>query len=130
MYLTDKQTNFVRQDHQDIELLLESYLTQIEEIANTVTRTSYNMRATEDIVNIILDTQRNSLLVFELKLAMGTLGLTGGALVAGVFGMNLKSGLETTDSAWIAMVGLATFIVGVIIASARRRMLKLIKRSL
>lgn len=132
MYLTDKANQVVRdtEDHQDVELLLEFYLTHVEEIANTVTRTLHNMRATEDIVNIILDSQRNSLLVFELKLAMGTLGLTGGAMVAGFFGMNLRNGLELEPGAWASMVLISLMIAGTTVFSARRKMQQLVKRTI
>jgi len=45
------------------------------------------VRSTEDIVELILDANRNSLLGLDLKVSIATLGLTSGALIAGLFGM-------------------------------------------
>lgn len=45
------------------------------------------MRSTEDIIELILDANRNSLLGLDLKVSIATLGLTSGALIAGLFGM-------------------------------------------
>jgi magnesium transporter len=52
------------------------------------------VRSTEDIVELILDANRNELLALDLKVSIGTLGLTSGALVAGLFGMNVRSPLR------------------------------------
>lgn len=38
-------------------------------------------------MELILDANRNSLLGLDLKVSIATLGLTSGALVAGLFGM-------------------------------------------
>ncbi|KAI9598006.1 hypothetical protein BDF19DRAFT_433243 [Syncephalis fuscata] len=116
MCLTSKKEDRkdITEYHEEIELLLETYLKQIEEIANVASSLTANMRTTEDIVNIMLDSQRNSLLLFELRLTMATMGLTGGAFIASIFGMNLVSTLETAS---------LVFIV------AMRRMRLLVKKS-
>lgn len=46
-----------------------------------------NVRHTEDIIELILDSNRNSLLGLDLRVSIATLGMTAGALVAGLFGM-------------------------------------------
>lgn len=46
-----------------------------------------NVRHTEDIVELILDANRNSLLGLDLRVSIMTLGLTAGAMVAALFGM-------------------------------------------
>lgn len=38
-------------------------------------------------IELILDSNRNSLLGLDLRVSIATLGLTAGALVAGLFGM-------------------------------------------
>ena len=45
------------------------------------------MKQTEDIIELILDANRNSLLGLDLRVSIATLGLTSGALIAGLFGM-------------------------------------------
>lgn len=89
MYLTAKKNGAPRdaQDHEEIELLLESFSKQCEEIVSEVEGLSANVRHTEDIIELILDANRNSLLGLDLKVSICTLGLTSGALVAGLFGM-------------------------------------------
>lgn len=131
MYLTDiiQGKPHDPRDHEDVEILLEAYLKQVEEVANIVANLSANVRSTEEIVNIILDSQRNSLLLFELRMAMGTLGLSGGTLVAGLFGMNLLSGWETRESMFAVMTGLALSITGVIWVVASRKLRRLQRRT-
>lgn len=50
-----------------------------------------NVQSTQEIVELILDANRNSLLALDLKVSIGTMGIGVGALVAGLFGMNVSS---------------------------------------
>lgn len=45
----------------------------------------------------ILDANRNSLMLLDLKFSIGTLGLATGTLFAGLYGMNLTNFIEETD---------------------------------
>ncbi|OLL25918.1 Mitochondrial inner membrane magnesium transporter LPE10 [Neolecta irregularis DAH-3] len=96
MYLSEKRRGKERSldQHDEVELLLEAYLQQTDEIVQIVDNLVSNIKSTEEIVNIILDANRNSLMLLDLKVSMGTLGIGSGALVAGLFGMNLHTGLE------------------------------------
>lgn len=69
MYLTEKHQGKTRphDQHDEIELLLESYLKQTDEIVQSVNNLVSNIKNTEEIVNIILDTNRNTLMQMELK---------------------------------------------------------------
>ena len=93
MYLTAKQLGAPRDshDHEELELLMESFDKQVEEIVSEIENLSANVSATEAIVELILDSNRNELLALDLKVSIGTLGLTSGALVAGLFGMVSRS---------------------------------------
>ena len=57
-------------------------------------------------VKAILDANRNSLMLLDLKFSIGTLGIGSGAFVASLYGMNLKNFIEESDfgffgvSAW------------------------------
>jgi magnesium transporter len=75
----------------------------------------------------MLDTRRNKLILFELKLAMGTMGLTSGALIAGFFGMNLHTGLEHAPSVWVGIAGVSCATAGSVIYLAGRRLNRLFK---
>lgn len=72
MYLTEKQQGKIRplNQHDEIELLLESYLKQTDEIVQSVNNLVSNIKNTEEIVNIVLDANRNSLMLMELKVLL------------------------------------------------------------
>src|SRR5271170_3752213 len=69
MYLTEKSRGKQRDvdQHDEVELLLEAYVKQIDGIVQEVDQLASNMRNTEEIVNIILDANRNSLMLLDLK---------------------------------------------------------------
>ncbi|KAI7821659.1 hypothetical protein BX661DRAFT_188244 [Kickxella alabastrina] len=92
MYLTQKLRGRTRDtnEHEEVELMMETYLKQVEEIVNHVESVSSHVRTTEDVVNIILDSQRNSLLLLEIRLTILTVGLSTGTFLSGLFGMNLS----------------------------------------
>jgi magnesium transporter len=48
------------------------------------------MQSTQEITELMLDSNRNALLALGLKVSIATLGLGTGALVAGLFGMNVS----------------------------------------
>lgn len=48
-------------------------------------------------VKAILDANRNSLMLLDLKFSIGTLGIGSGAFVASLYGMNLKNFIEESD---------------------------------
>ncbi|KAK9729787.1 magnesium ion transporter [Basidiobolus ranarum] len=130
MYLTAKKEgreNLASQSD-DVELLLETYLKQVEEIANTVAAVSANTKTTEDIVNIILDSQRNNLLLLELKITMGTLGLGAGSFVACLFGMNLTSFYEDNPYAFSVVAGSSSILAACVFAIVLRKMQVLVRQ--
>src|SRR5271156_3035945 len=69
MYLTEKLRGKQRplDQHDEVELLLEAYVKQIDGIVQEADQLVTNMSNTEDVVNIILDANRNSLMLLDLK---------------------------------------------------------------
>ncbi|KAJ9064728.1 magnesium ion transporter [Entomophthora muscae] len=130
MYLTCKKAGTPRSitSHDEIELLLETYLKQTDEIANVIGTLRANVRTTEDIVNIILDSQRNSLLLLELQVTMCTLGLTMGAFIASIFGMNLTNHLESHQFAFYALGAVISSMVFTTTIVFLRRMRRLVRQ--
>ena len=55
------------------------------------------MQSTQEIVELILDSNRNALLALDLKISILTMGIGIGTLVAGVFGMNVRLSLLTPE---------------------------------
>eukprot|EP00127_Corallochytrium_limacisporum_P003221 Clim_evm70s147 gene=Clim_evmTU70s147 len=128
MYLTDFAATGKERDisdHDEAEMLLESYFRSLEDLRAEVSRLKANIRDTENIININLHSQRNNMMRLDLQLQMGTFSVAFCGLVAAFFGMNLESGLEENMNAFYSISG-ATFIgVGVIFArlwfAGRRR---------
>ncbi|GAA5862391.1 hypothetical protein JCM3774_002501 [Rhodotorula dairenensis] len=128
MYLTAKAQDKPRadDDHEEIELLLESFSKQCEEIVSEVETLEANVRHTEDIIELILDSNRNSLLGLDLRVSIATLGLTAGALVAGLFGMLLNR-IEESAFAF-PLVTLTTFALAAFVTSFGLRRLARLRR--
>jgi len=105
MYLSDKKSGTPRKlsDHDELEVLLESFSKQVEEIVNEAENIQSNVQSTQEIVELILDSNRNALLALDLKVSILTMGIGIGTLVAGLFGMNLRSHLEESEFAFFLM---------------------------
>ncbi|GAA5892223.1 hypothetical protein JCM6882_003615 [Rhodosporidiobolus microsporus] len=131
LYLTAKLQGKPRtaEDHEEIELLLESFSKQCEEIVSEVETLSANVRHTEDIIELILDANRNSLLGLDLRVSIMTLGLTAGAGIAALFGM-LTTRLEETPWAFPAITLFASAVAALVTASMLRRLARLRKVNL
>lgn len=129
MYLSDKKNKVNRElhDHEDLEVLLESFSKQVEEIVNEAESIESNVQSTQEIVELILDANRNALLALDLKVSIATLGVGTGALIAGLFGMNLTSHIEHHDYAFYAMTGVSTSLA-IIVAWAGFRTLARIRK--
>ncbi|KAJ5166178.1 uncharacterized protein N7482_004959 [Penicillium canariense] len=99
MYLTERASGKEREedDHQEVEMLLESYHKVCDEIVQSSGNLVTNIRNTEEVVKAILDANRNSLMLLDLKFSIGTLGLATGTLFSALYGMNLKNFIEESD---------------------------------
>lgn len=130
MYLTERRSLGKQRDendHQEIEMLLESYHKICDEIVEISGNLIGNIRNTEEVVKAILDANRNSLMLLELKFSIGTLGLAAGTLVAGLYGMNLKNFLEESEVAF-GTVSLVCFGLSAIVAMYGMRKLRKVQR--
>ncbi|AEO65108.1 uncharacterized protein THITE_2111749 [Thermothielavioides terrestris NRRL 8126] len=98
MYLTEKTHDLFRgeDDHTEVELLLESYNKICDEVVQEASNLVSSIRNTEEIIRAILDANRNSLMLLDLKFSIGTLGLAMGTFLAGLYGMNLENFIEET----------------------------------
>ncbi|CAL3964063.1 hypothetical protein PZA11_001507 [Diplocarpon coronariae] len=118
MYLTEKSHDMVRgeDDHTEVEMLLESYYKLCDEIVQESGNLVSNIRSTEEIVKAILDANRNSLMLLDLKFSIGTLGIGSGAFIAALFGMNLKNFMEEADLGFLGVTGWSMIFTGVVFA--------------
>ncbi|KAE8557276.1 hypothetical protein EYB25_001983 [Talaromyces marneffei] len=117
MYLSDRAQGKVRaeNDHQEVEMLLESYHKICDEIVQASGNLVTAIRNTEEVVKAILDANRNSLMLLDLKFSIGTLGLAAGTLVSALYGMNLKNFIEESDLGFGA-VSVTCFISSIIVS--------------
>eukprot|EP00392_Amoebophrya_sp_AT5.2_P002660 g2665.t1 len=72
---------------------------------------SFKIDQVENFLNASMDARRNQLLKMEVSLDVVALVFGFGALVSGVFGMNLKSGFEDLDGMFILVIGMIVFIM-------------------
>ncbi|KXN91819.1 Mitochondrial inner membrane magnesium transporter mrs2 [Leucoagaricus sp. SymC.cos] len=127
MYLSDRKNNVERpsHDHEELELLLESFSKQVEEIVNEAESIESNVQSTQEIAELILDSNRNALLALDLKVSIATMGLGTGALVAGLFGMNLTSRLEEHPYAFYLVTGMSTGVALIVAWAALHKLAKI-----
>lgn len=75
----------------------------------------------------ILDANRNSLMLLDLKFSIGTLGIGSGAFIAALYGMNLKNFIEESDYGFIG-VSAWSFIFAAIVCSYGLTKLRKVQR--
>ena len=114
------------QHEEDIELLLENYLSAVKSLDRRSSGLSWKLSSTTRIIDIELAATRNQLLRYDVGLAIVSVVVAVCALIAGLFGMNLQSGLETSQSAFWAVfhVSIAIVVVFGIAASAYVRQIR------
>lgn len=82
-------------DHaEEMELLLENYYKQAEELGNTARELKGLIDDSESVIFINLDSHRNVMMRLNLQLTMGTFSLSLFGLIGVAFGMNLESSFE------------------------------------
>lgn len=102
------------EEEEEIEMLLENYLQRCESCHGQAERLLDSAKEMEDSIAVNLSSRRLEVSRFELILQVGTFCVAAGALVAGIFGMNLRSYLEEHVFAfWLTTAGI---IVGAVLA--------------
>lgn len=125
LYLTEKSRGTPRteeDDHSEAEMLIESYYKYCDEIVQAMGNLASNIRSTEEIVNIILDANRNSLMLLDLKFQIGTLGLGAGMFIASLYGMNLENFIEEENWGFGAVTGTVALCTAAVIFVSLRNL--------
>ncbi|EXJ92977.1 hypothetical protein A1O3_01533 [Capronia epimyces CBS 606.96] len=91
MYLTDTGVGKPHDvsDHQEAEYMLEAYHKAADALVESASAAIGVIRKKENTFRSALAVQRNQIMFLEARVAIHTLGLAAGTLVAGLFGMNL-----------------------------------------
>ncbi|XP_078480635.1 LOW QUALITY PROTEIN: magnesium transporter MRS2 homolog, mitochondrial-like [Lampetra planeri] len=93
-------------DHaEEMELLLENYYMQAEELGNKARELKGLIDDSESVIFINLDSHRNVMMRLNLQLTMGTFSLSLFGLIGVAFGMNLESSLEETPRVFWLVTG-------------------------
>ena len=82
------------QELQEVEDLLEFYLQRATAIQTEAERLLAGARDLEESIGLALSARRFEVQRLELRLSIGSFAAALGAVVAGIFGMNLRSTLE------------------------------------
>ena len=107
-------------DHQELELLLESYFADLEEIEAEIKTFKEMIEDTNQFISAHLDSVRNKMIRMSLFMEMGALALGSGAVVGGIFGMNLTHGLEEHPSAFLVTLGgISVVMTGIVVGFSR-----------
>ncbi|KAE8257222.1 hypothetical protein A4X13_0g2500 [Tilletia indica] len=129
MYLTDAQAGNPRDPNtssiEELELLLESFEKQVEEVVSEAESMASNIQNTQEVVELILDSNRNDLLNLDLRTSLTTLAVSSGTLVSGLFGMNLLSHLEEHPHAFFGISSLVGLITACVMALGWRMLARL-----
>jgi magnesium transporter len=102
----------MEEEEEEVEMLLEYYLMRLEGLHNEAERMLEAARETEDSIALTLSNRRFEINRLELILSIAALPVAIGALVSGIFGMNLQSTLELSVVAFYLCTGL--IVVGAV----------------
>ena len=87
-------------EEEEVENLIEYYLQQTETVHNAAEQLLENTRDLEESISVSLSSRRYEVSKLELTLSIATFAAALGALVTGIFGMNLRSCLEESITAF------------------------------
>eukprot|EP00440_Ansanella_granifera_P030310 gb/GFBE01032931.1/.p1 GENE.gb/GFBE01032931.1/~~gb/GFBE01032931.1/.p1 ORF type:complete len:494 (+),score=106.57 gb/GFBE01032931.1/:1-1482(+) len=93
-------------DHEDMELMLESFGMQLEDLLDRIQKLQESVTTQRKLEQLRLTSERNRIMRLELLMGMGTAALAVSTVVAGFFGMNLQSGIEDVPGLfWMVTAG-------------------------
>lgn len=108
------------EDHVETEAILETVRRDLQKIARFLHEINEKIDDTREVLNITLDSQRNSILKLNLQASLVTLSLTAIAVPAGILGMNVPlMGLEESHGAFpmilscMMVVGTSMYLIPV-----------------
>lgn len=77
--------------HEEIEILLESYLTDYNSLETKLVYLKTQMQNAEELASLRLDTSRNQLLIADNIISVVSCALAFGSFIGAIFGMNFES---------------------------------------
>ena len=101
-------------DGEEIEMLIENYLQDIFSTRTKSELLQHRISNAESLVTMQLDSMRNYLLGVDLIFSIVVISISIGTFITGVFGMNLRSGLESSDG-WFLGVVILTLLLSLVL---------------
>lgn len=92
LYLTEPDRNV--EEHEEIKLLFEAYAADLDEIETETKIFNDMIEDTDQFISAHLDSVRNEIIKLSLFIEIGALVMASGAVVSGIFGMNLNNKIE------------------------------------
>lgn len=129
LYLTDKLRGAPRvgDNHREVEFLLETYSLHCDAIVQTAESRLNDVKTTEEIIAIVLDSNRNDLMLLNLKFSITLLSMACLLFLGATYGMNLENFIEEQE-AWFFIVCTGfTFTSFIIFLLANRKLTRLQK---
>ena len=87
----------------ETESIIENFLEQTEETIGHIFRLKEEIDDTQEFIDLKLSSRRTSLVLFDLIATIITLVLSFLAVVVGLYGTNIKNGLENSSSAFLIL---------------------------
>merc|ERR1719277_411521 len=109
LYLSNSEEG----NHEDVELLLGSYSADLDEILTEIKIFIDMIEDTDQFISAHLDSVRNEIIKLSLFIEVGGLIMGFGAVVSGIFGMNLKNHVE--EAPWAFLIVCTSIVVAMII---------------
>merc|ERR1719381_362257 len=100
-------------EKEDIELLLSSVAADLDEIETEIKIFIDMIEDTDQFISAHLDSVRNEIIKMSLFIEVGGLIMGFGAVVSGIFGMNLTNHVE--EAPWAFLVVCSSIVVAMII---------------
>jgi len=108
-------------DKESIELLLSSVSADLDEIETEIKIFIDMIEDTDQFISAHLDAVRNEIIKMSLFIEIGALTMAVGAVVSGIFGMNLSNALEESPYAFIlVLVGLVVIMIALFAGLTRK----------
>jgi len=85
-------------------VIVEGYKCDLVEIQREIQSMLVQIEETEEYISLQINEARNKIIRLSLNLEISMLGLTLGACIGSLFGMNLSSGLEENPNAFLTTV--------------------------
>ena len=93
-------------EHMQVELIMETYCSRFQDLLDRTAEIARQIDSSRAVFAISLDNTRNRIARMNLDISTGAFALSFSMLIAGYFGMNIRSGLEEEHP--VVFLGVAT----------------------